>query len=78
MKTRWQQALEDLADGYGFLPPPPPDGGFLVLNKAQISDWDLVCLIRYVYPNTKIIAMQDLPTTGGSVWVRTPMKKEGM
>lgn len=60
-KTRWQLGLDDL--GRYALPVPPPDGGFIVLNKAQISDWDLVCMFRLVYPNTKIIAQKPLPRT---------------
>ena len=61
MTTRWQKAVEDL--GSYAIPAPPPDGGFIVLNQAQISDWDLVCLFRLAYPNTKLIAQQPLPMT---------------
>ena len=61
MTTRWQKAVEDL--GNYVIPAPPPDGGFIVLNQAQISDWDLVCLFRLAYPNTKLIAQQPLPRT---------------
>ena len=56
MTTRWEKGLEDL--GRYPLPVPPPDGGYIVLNQAQISDWDLVCMFRLVYPNTKLVAQQ--------------------
>lgn len=59
--TRWQQALDDL--GRYPIPAPPAGGGYLVLNRAQISDWDFVCLLRLAYPHTKLIAQQDIPTT---------------
>lgn len=39
---------------------PPPDGGYLVLNEAQIGNWELVCLIKQTYRHTKIIAQQRL------------------
>jgi hypothetical protein len=42
------------------LPAPPPDGGFLVLNDAQISNLDLLCSIRRNYPRTKIYAQRAL------------------
>jgi len=42
------------------LPAPPPDGGFLVLNDAQISNLDLVCAIKREYPRTKIYAQSAL------------------
>jgi hypothetical protein len=61
--TRWEKALADL--GKYPLPAPPPDGGFIVLNSAQISDWDLVCLFRLAYPRTKIIAQQPIPLLAG-------------
>jgi hypothetical protein len=57
--TRWEKGLEDLAR-YP-LPAPPPDGGYIILSRAQISDWDLVCMFRLAYPNTKIIAQQPVP-----------------
>lgn len=57
--TRWEEAVQRL--GQLPLPAPPPDGGFLVLNEAQISDWDLVCLIKLAYPRTKIVAQKPLP-----------------
>jgi len=41
----------------------PAGGGYLVLNKAQISNWDLVCLIKSAYPETKITAQSYLQTT---------------
>lgn len=44
-----------------FLPAPPPGGGYLVLNKAQIGCLDLICLIKTHYPNTKIIVQQLIP-----------------
>ncbi len=43
------------------LPAPPPGGGFLVLNDAQIGNLDLVCAIRRNYPRTKIYAQRTLP-----------------
>lgn len=43
------------------LPAPPPDGGFLVLNDAQINNLDLVCLIKSAYPRTKLYAQRALP-----------------
>jgi len=46
-----------------FLPAAPPGGGYLVLNAAQISSLDLLCLIRTVYPHTRIIAQQMIPLT---------------
>lgn len=49
------------APPYGFLPAPPPDGGFLVLNDAQISNLDLVCAIKSAYPGTQIYAQQKNP-----------------
>lgn len=42
------------------LPAPPPDGGFLVLNDAQIGNLDLVCAIKSAYPRTKIYAQKSL------------------
>lgn len=49
---------------YSFLFPEAPEGGgYLVFNQAQISDWDLVCLAKSLYPQTKIIAQQRLPTS---------------
>jgi hypothetical protein len=42
------------------LPAPPPDGGFLVLNDAQISNLDIVCAIKTRYPRTKIYAQRTL------------------
>ena len=45
----------------GMLPAPPPDGGFLVLNDAQIGNLDLVCAIKSTYPQTKIYAQSALP-----------------
>ena len=58
--TRWEKGLEDL--GRYPLPAPPDGGGLIVLNAAQISDWDLVCMFRLAYPNTKLIAQKPLPT----------------
>jgi hypothetical protein len=43
-------------------PAPPPDGGFLVLNDAQLSNLDLLCAIKTVYPSTKIYAQRALPS----------------
>lgn len=63
MTTRWDKALEDA--GRYPLPAPPPDGGYIVLNAAQISDWDLVCMFRLMYPRTKLIAQQPLPRMTG-------------
>lgn len=40
---------------------PPPDGGFLVLNDAQIGNLDLLCAIKHHYPRTKIYAQRTLP-----------------
>lgn len=40
---------------------PPPGGGFLILNKAQIGNLDLLCLIKRTYPQTKIFAQQTMP-----------------
>jgi hypothetical protein len=40
---------------------PPPGGGFLILNKAQIGNLDLLCLIKRTYPQTKILAQQNVP-----------------
>jgi hypothetical protein len=40
---------------------PPPGGGYLILNPAQIGNWDLVCLIKRAYPRTRIEAQQMLP-----------------
>ncbi len=57
--SRWAKAVEDL--GRYTIPAPPPDGGYIVLSPAQISDWDLVCMFRLVYPNTKLIAQQPMP-----------------
>ena len=57
--TRWEKLLDDL--GAYALPAPPEGGGFIVLNRAQISDWDLVCAFRLVYPETKLIAQQPIP-----------------
>ena len=62
--TRWQKALEDLGRHPGALPVPPDGGGLIVLNQAQISDWDLVCMFRLAYPNTKLIAQKPLPMGG--------------
>jgi len=45
-----------------FLPAAPPGGGYLVLNEAQISCLDLLCLIRTIYPHTRIIAQHMMPT----------------
>jgi hypothetical protein len=44
-----------------FFPAPPAGGGFLVLNRAQMSDPDLLSAIRLIYPNTKIIAQTPIP-----------------
>lgn len=44
---------------YG-LSAPPPDGGFLVLNDAQLGNLDLLCAIRTNYPRTKIYAERTL------------------
>jgi len=44
-----------------FLPAPPPGGGFLILNKHQIGNLDLLCLIKRTYPQTKILAQQSVP-----------------
>lgn len=44
-----------------FLPAPPPDGGFLVLNDAQIGNLDLVCMIKKFYPRTKLYAGNAAP-----------------
>ncbi len=44
-----------------FFPSPPPGGGFLVLNNAQLSSLDLLCAIKTIYPQTKIIAQQPIP-----------------
>lgn len=49
---------------YGFLPAPPPDGGFLVLNDAQLSNLDLLCAILTHYPRTKIYAQRTLAGDG--------------
>ena len=46
------------------LPAPPPGGGFLVLNDAQIGNFDLVCAIKSAYPQTKIYAQRELPIDG--------------
>ena len=46
-----------------FWPATPKGGGFLVLNKAQISNLDLLCAIKTIYPQTKIIPQQPIPRT---------------
>ncbi len=43
-----------------FWPIAPPGGGYLVLNKSQISNFDLLCAIKTIYPNTKIIQQQEM------------------
>lgn len=47
-----------------FYPAAPPDGGYLVLNSAQISNLDLLCLIKRNYPRTAIIPQKRIPTHG--------------
>jgi hypothetical protein len=44
-----------------FFPAPPDGGGFLVLNRAQMSDPDLLSAIRSIYPQTRIIAQAPIP-----------------
>ena len=44
-----------------FFPAPPADGGFLVLNDAQLGNLDLLCAIKAVYPRTKIYPQRTLP-----------------
>lgn len=39
----------------------PPGGGFLVLNAAQLSNLDFLCLLKRTYPHTKIIVQQRIP-----------------
>jgi hypothetical protein len=41
---------------------PPPGGGFLILNAAQINCWELICAIKSTYPCTKLIAAKKLPS----------------
>jgi hypothetical protein len=45
-----------------FFPAPPEGGGFLVLNRAQMSDPDLLSAIRSIYPHTRIIAQAPIPS----------------
>lgn len=40
---------------------PPKDGTFLVLSPAQISNLDLLCLIKRSHLHTEIIAQQPIP-----------------
>lgn len=37
---------------------PPPDGGFLVLNAAEIGNLDLLCAIKRAFPKTRIFAQR--------------------
>lgn len=39
----------------------PYEDFVLVLNPAQISNWDLVCKLLVQYPGVKLIAQQRLP-----------------
>ena len=48
-------------------PSPPPDGGYLVLNKAQLSNFDLLCAIKTIYPRTKIVPQQEIPLSSKTV-----------
>jgi len=40
----------------------PKGGGVLVLNNLQIGNLDLICLIKRIYPQTKIVQSQPIPT----------------
>lgn len=42
-------------------PAAPPGGGYLVLNKTQMANPDLLAAIAYIYPNTRIVAQQQIP-----------------
>ena len=53
--------MNDYSKAPLFWPSPPPGGGYLVLNKNQISCFDLLCAIKTIYPNTKIIQQQEIP-----------------
>lgn len=62
-----------MCEHFGFFPSPPPGGGFLVLNKAQLSNLDLLCAIRSTYPQTKIVVQQMIPVTSSgrrSIWTK--------
>lgn len=50
-----------VTDYRGDLPSPPLGGGYLVLNRSQIGCWDLICAIRYWYPDTEIIVSRPIP-----------------
>lgn len=53
--------VNNYAEGPALWPAPPPGGGYLVLTKHQISNFNLVCAIRTIYPQTKIIVQQEIP-----------------
>lgn len=44
-----------------FFPPAPPGGGYLVLGPAHLGSLDLLCLIKRIYPQTRIIAQHPIP-----------------
>jgi hypothetical protein len=53
--------MNNYKDGPYMFPLAPPGGGYLVLTESQISNFDLLCAIKTIYPNTRIIAQQMIP-----------------
>lgn len=43
------------------LPAPPPGGGYLVLNKRQLANAELMTMIKAAYPATRIIEQRPIP-----------------
>jgi hypothetical protein len=55
--------MNDFESSPPFYPAPPPGGGYLVLSESQIGNFDLLCAIKTIYPNTRIIPQQMIPTS---------------